>query len=292
MENITGVYFIINAINNKVYVGSSTDCIKRKRDHFRLLKSNKHDNSYLQRSWNKYGEENFLFHIVERNISLDQLFEREIYWINYKHSIDHEFGYNMNLPNTNGGSTNHLEETREKLRRLAYKKFYGITSEEDYLNWKQQKEEFKLRPKLEYHPNCNTLLLIDKNTNQLISEFRSGVLTAKHLNCTIKTIDKAVAGIIKSVKGFIVMKKELYDPNKDYRIIPKYKLPKIVKERVPFKGHPITTRHKDTGEIQEFSCIKELCNYHQVTEKAVRKVMSISDKDHLRLKGIYIIQWK
>jgi len=62
----TGVYKITNIINNKIYVGSSWKCIiKRWRCHKSNLKKNKHTNKHLQRSWNKHGEENFKFEVLE-----------------------------------------------------------------------------------------------------------------------------------------------------------------------------------------------------------------------------------
>lgn len=65
---ISGIYKIINKINSKYYVGSSDDILSsrgRFYSHTKLLKRNKHYNKYLQRSWNKYGESNFDFIIIE-----------------------------------------------------------------------------------------------------------------------------------------------------------------------------------------------------------------------------------
>ena len=55
----SGIYLITNLINNKVYVGSAANILKRWNDHIRTLKGNKHPNIFIQRSWNKYGEEVF-----------------------------------------------------------------------------------------------------------------------------------------------------------------------------------------------------------------------------------------
>ncbi len=65
---ISGIYKIINKINGKYYVGSSNDVIGnsgRWYAHKRLLKLQSHINKYLQNAWNKYGENNFDFVIVE-----------------------------------------------------------------------------------------------------------------------------------------------------------------------------------------------------------------------------------
>jgi group I intron endonuclease len=60
-----GIYKIRNIINDKFYIGSAKDIKRRWRRHKCGLRGNKHENLVLQRAWNKYGEENFVFEIVE-----------------------------------------------------------------------------------------------------------------------------------------------------------------------------------------------------------------------------------
>jgi len=62
---VIGIYLIINKENYKTYVGSSIDVERRWKQHRSSLCRDKHDNSYLQNAWNKYGEENFIFSIIE-----------------------------------------------------------------------------------------------------------------------------------------------------------------------------------------------------------------------------------
>lgn len=61
-----GIYSITNLINDKKYIGSTINPCQRKENHFSRLRKNKHCNKILQRSWNKYGENNFLFEMVEK----------------------------------------------------------------------------------------------------------------------------------------------------------------------------------------------------------------------------------
>lgn len=61
-----GVYKIENLINGKVYIGSSNDVESRLKRHFRELHKGVHPNNHLQRSFNKYGPECFLFEPIER----------------------------------------------------------------------------------------------------------------------------------------------------------------------------------------------------------------------------------
>lgn len=58
------IYRIRNTVNNKSYIGKSTNFKFRKYCHINCLKKNKHSNIYLQRSYNKHGVSNFKFEII------------------------------------------------------------------------------------------------------------------------------------------------------------------------------------------------------------------------------------
>jgi len=60
----SGVYEIVNLTNGKRYVGSALNLKGRKRDHWRYLREGNHHNRYLQRSWNKYGADAFVFRVL------------------------------------------------------------------------------------------------------------------------------------------------------------------------------------------------------------------------------------
>jgi group I intron endonuclease len=71
---VSGIYKIINKVNGKYYVGSSQNvygnCFGRWEEHLRDLKNNIHSNGHLQKSWNKYGKDNFEFILIKKvNIS-------------------------------------------------------------------------------------------------------------------------------------------------------------------------------------------------------------------------------
>lgn len=86
------IYKITNIINNKCYIGQTKDYIKRFSAHKNSLRKNKHDNPHLQSAWNKYGEENFSFDILEYTENYN---EKEKYYIAYYKSDNLEFGYNI-----------------------------------------------------------------------------------------------------------------------------------------------------------------------------------------------------
>lgn len=62
---MTGIYIIWCSGNNKFYLGSSIDIVKRFSQHKRDLQQHVHANAYLQNAWNKYGEDAFEFLVFE-----------------------------------------------------------------------------------------------------------------------------------------------------------------------------------------------------------------------------------
>ena len=60
-----GVYRIRNKINDKRYIGSAQDFDERWDTHRKELRKGNHYNKYLQRAWNRHGEENFVFEVEE-----------------------------------------------------------------------------------------------------------------------------------------------------------------------------------------------------------------------------------
>lgn len=60
-----GIYKIENIITGKKYIGSAINIDIRLKRHINDLKNEKHGNIHLQREFNKYGIENFIFECVE-----------------------------------------------------------------------------------------------------------------------------------------------------------------------------------------------------------------------------------
>jgi group I intron endonuclease len=93
-----GIYKIINVVNNKFYVGSAVDLKRRKTRHFSELRNNKHSNGRLQNSWNKYGEQAFVFVVVEELSKDADLLAAENVWL--KEHVGKDYCYNLGVDAT------------------------------------------------------------------------------------------------------------------------------------------------------------------------------------------------
>lgn len=113
------IYQIRNLVNNKFYIGSTQHSFnKRKGEHLAELRKNYHFNKHLQKSWNKYGEENFKFEVIEelvfpedysKDITYEHVIGREMYYINL---LNPE--YNL-IKEIRGGKLGRLMSDEEKL---------------------------------------------------------------------------------------------------------------------------------------------------------------------------------
>lgn len=112
-----GIYGIRNKINDKIYVGQTGERFLRRYWHHQWkLRDNSHDNMYLQNAWNKYGEDNFeyvVLEVVEDSSLLDEL---EIKYIDYYKNND--LSYNMLL----GGGGRRGFKMSEKTKKLIAEK--------------------------------------------------------------------------------------------------------------------------------------------------------------------------
>lgn len=121
------IYKISNNFDDKIYIGLTTKKIAKDRwyQHRYLAKHlSSSDNSYLHRSMNEHGIDNFIFEVIEE-IDDDKLPEREQYWINKFNSYVPN-GYNLTLggEGTFGFSRPQSEEERKK-KSKSLKNFYA-----------------------------------------------------------------------------------------------------------------------------------------------------------------------
>lgn len=115
LKNKCGIYQIRNIKNNHVYIGSSKNLKTRLKTHKNQLEKHVHLNMHLQKAYDKYGAENFIFEIIEF-CSPEDRFQREQYYIDIFFG---KFCYNIN-PKTTSPYLSYAdwnEDTKERVKQ-------------------------------------------------------------------------------------------------------------------------------------------------------------------------------
>lgn len=137
MSIISGIYEIFNVVNGHRYIGSSSNVCKRWKRHKWCLSKNKHHSIYLQRAYNLYTKECFIFTVIEE-VEENRLFERETYYIN-------ELKPEYNLGSVGGGDniSNHpnSEAIKDKHSKNLTERLASM-SEEERKSWHSRFGEY------------------------------------------------------------------------------------------------------------------------------------------------------
>lgn len=125
----SGIYTITNTANNLIYVGYSENIYKREYYHYKTLEKGCHSNIYLQKDYNLYGRDSFIFEkLVECEIAL--LPSEEHYWATILNVHNKNYGYNIAPTNPNG----EIIISSETKKRMSNAKKKYIFSEEHKKN--------------------------------------------------------------------------------------------------------------------------------------------------------------
>lgn len=107
------IYKIVNKLNGKTYVGQTISTISHRFSQHK--KASTKYNTYLYNAIKKYGIDNFKIEQIDTASSLEELNNKEIYWIKTLNT-KYPNGYNI----ANGGNGvkgfKHSAETKELLR--------------------------------------------------------------------------------------------------------------------------------------------------------------------------------
>lgn len=111
----SGIYQIHNLENDKLYIGGCVNLNKRFSHHVCELNHKRHNNKYLQRDWNRYGQQNFEFVVLEL-CTRDELLKREQYYLDQLRPQ-----YNISKSAGNNRGTTRSEETRKRMSEARKK---------------------------------------------------------------------------------------------------------------------------------------------------------------------------
>lgn len=223
---VCGIYQIRCLIHSRVYIGQSFRIGLRWNEHKFYLRLNRSKHGPLQQDWNLYGEENFVFEIIEECVK-EKLIEREQYHLDANPS-----SYNVQRkadPRTAVARTveqicpktfkvikvwNSILEIQEHLGKgigggLSKACREGFAKYGFYWNYVGQEFCRKVKPNLGYN-RANPVVQID-STNKVVKIWESVMQAHRYLNPDIEQ-----SGIlmrrIQSKTPYKDYKWEIYDP--------------------------------------------------------------------------------
>lgn len=201
----TGVYAIVNKINNKFYVGSAAGkygFYNRWKNHISVLngkqtdkdgKVKEHHSIYLQRAWNKYGAENFEFRVLEfvepeHCIEVEQI---------YLDASNHSYLYNASK-----NADNCLGVVRSKETRLKISEFHkGKPKSEEHKQRMRDSYQERDAAKLQAEKIAKTYLFVDPLGE--IKEITNLKAFCKTNSLSYNSMRKVFAGKVNNHKGWL-----------------------------------------------------------------------------------------
>lgn len=112
------IYKVTNKINNKIYIGMTTqNVVDRFSHHF--YEAKKGSTSYFHRALIKHGRESFSVCLLDKACTIQELKEKEIFYISKYNSLNRSIGYNLSKGGDGSPGVKFSEETKDKIRQKA-----------------------------------------------------------------------------------------------------------------------------------------------------------------------------
>ncbi|EOP36183.1 GIY-YIG nuclease family protein [Bacillus cereus] len=259
------IYKIENSVNGKVYIGQTIkDVHRRLKTHISSLRGGYHINKYLQKAFNKYGEENFKSEIIEK-CTIEELDAKEIQWISYYKNT----GMSYNIEG--GGNLRKViaDETRKKL---------SISGKKSYQNPIVLAKRKKQWEELSGKGNSNSKEIICINDNKV---FASITEAGEYYKISMKSISNSLIGrnpYCKSFDGKTKLEFCYYEGEKEY----------VPKKHIHAQSKAV--RCITTGEI--FESVAKASEKYSLYTNNISKVCKGKRKHTGRLEDGTRLRWE
>ena len=159
------IYKATNLVNGKIYIGQTINTLEyRKSQHIREAKNSKRKNVYFHNAINKYGENNFEFEEIDSASTQNELDNKERLWIQFYHSNNRDYGYNLDSGGRSGGAKS--DETKRKIGITTKEKWNNPDIAEKMRNGLQRGTDTMKKNAKKYPficPVCNKTFYYEKN---------------------------------------------------------------------------------------------------------------------------------
>jgi predicted GIY-YIG superfamily endonuclease len=228
---VSGLYQIINIVNNKMYIGSAVNLRRRIHKHYYELNKGVHVNEHLLRAFVKYGIENFEINFFTMAISHKELLEREKQAI-IKYNVLQQ-GYNLMLDNSSyltklNKSSKHINDNIA----ISAKAVYGF----------------------------------DRFTGDLIYNCKSISDAARLVNTSSSNISRCCKHKLRFIKNTVWIYQKDYEPTKTYIcatyvnkgvLFTEERRAKLIQRLVKERGIPVYVYDENLQLVSEHLSIRE-----------------------------------
>ena len=197
-DNRSGIYAIVNLKNEKFYIGSAVKLNRRKREHLSLLHNGKHGNRHLQNTYDKWGEEVFIFRVIAYVEDKNLLVDIEDQWIKkYKpsgvlYNIREEANSNLGIKLS--------EESKKKISKIHKGKIVSDETKKK-MSFAKQNMNKETKKKMSLAKQ-KSVIQLDKNNN-FIAKFNSIIEAKTKTGIDNSSISKCCLGKCKSIGGYL-----------------------------------------------------------------------------------------
>lgn len=306
-----GIYQIRNLIDAKVYIGSTTANFTQRYKQWRDNLKNQHSNKHLQSAWNKYGENNFIFEILEvidddfksSEEKIKYVRQREQYWIDLKQSYKQDIGYNfqsktilkertwsLNSEETKEKTSNSMkqkwssEEHKEKMK-IANQNAWSDDARKRNASVKTKNQWADPEQREKMSEGQKATWTQDKRENQ-----RQNRLGKRHTEFSIEKIKEIKTGLHHTEETKQKLRK--HNTGKTLSEEVKYKISQASKEkcndpdyRAKFIGKKHSEEHKQ--KISEGNKGRKLSEEHRQRLIELNKNRIITEKTRQKLKDVH-----
>lgn len=185
---IGGIYKIQSEIKpERFYVGSAGTLNNRWHLHLRQLRANKHHSIKLQRHYNKYGEEDLIFSVIQNCNNEDLIKEEQKYIDLYKPY------FNVNSYAVSCRGTKRSDETKKKISEAHKGKICHTSKHTEESKKKMSERKKGWRPTTEMRENMRRgqlgrklseearMKISIKNKGKVVSEYTREKIRQSHL---------------------------------------------------------------------------------------------------------------
>ena len=182
----SAIYKWENLINGKVYIGQTKNVYKRFRPYT-------FSNPHFKHAVDCYGIDNFEIVFLEIDVPIEELNDREEYYISLYDSCNQEKGYNIHIAADSPKGTSWSEETREKILSIRLNAHRHLSDESKSL----------MRKAMEEQGRCTPVIQLNYKTGEVVAYYPSIREASRLSGCDKSSIIRCLQGKQKKSKGFI-----------------------------------------------------------------------------------------